>query len=117
MPRNEHESTLGLELLRRVVAAGKSGWFQLAEVAPREMARFVGPLTNLVDRGFVERVTEGCGRWHYRLTAAGLHAVRIGRLPQPDSYPGRMSEVEPTPTDTAAGRGRRVDRRDARKWQ
>lgn len=63
------------ELLRRVTAAGLADRFQLRQVCPRDASAHLGAFDALVEYDLVERVTEGCGAWHYRLTAAGRQAA------------------------------------------
>jgi hypothetical protein len=63
------------ELLRRVLAAGLADRFQLRQVCPTAACLYLGAFEHLVEYGLVERVTERCGSWHYRLTAAGREAA------------------------------------------
>ena len=71
-----------LILLQRVVAAGLSDRFQLGEVCPKDRFQFVGTLGRLVAAGYIEKVIEGCGRWFYRLTVAGVASANSKQPPR-----------------------------------
>lgn len=78
-----------LDLLRRVVAAGRADRFALRDVASRDLGRMQVALDCLLDLGCAERVTTGCGRWHYRLTAWGLRSHAEGRIVAAPDVSGR----------------------------
>ena len=71
-------------LLKRIGAHPSPERFRLRDVCPRDATRFDHALEQLVEWGYVERVTERVGVWHYRVTdkgrsvIAGTERVRLG---------------------------------------
>lgn len=72
-----HNRHRAIELLRRVVAANLAERFKLMQICPRDAAANYPAFENLVEFGYIERVVEAVGVWHYRLTPAA-HAVHAG---------------------------------------
>jgi hypothetical protein len=96
-----------VELLRRITAAGLADRFTLRAVCPRDASFFDLGLEHLIARGLAEVVTEGCGRWHYRLTEAGRSAAAAGVIPPPPVMRTPERIMEPTHVGRYDGRASR----------
>lgn len=99
-----------IEVLSRVVAAGKVSKFQLREVCPNDAATHANAFENLIEAGLIERVREGCGVWFCRLTAAGVVAGREKKLPRPPKVQTLRADDFERPAGLGLPSGRR------RRW-
>lgn len=105
------------ELLRRIAALPDPERFQLRDACPGDAARLAVTFDALLEFGFVERVAEGCGRWHYRLTAKGREAAETGRLTFERGYEvADRGEVPAAGTGEGRGLTPRQRLKQWRKW-
>lgn len=81
-----HFSRSRVELLNRVVRAGRADAFRLVEVCPLDASRFDVALDSLVEGGHAERVNVRVGVWYYRLTPKGIEAQRTGVVTLPTRF-------------------------------
>lgn len=76
-----------LTLLRTAATADGAGRWTLRELFPLSATLYIVALEFCLESDLVERVSEGCGRWHYALTAAGRNAAAAGEIPRPVTVP------------------------------
>jgi hypothetical protein len=65
-----------VELLQRIAALPDPERFAYREVCPRDGFKYERTFDRLIEFEYVERVTVGCGKWHYRITEKGRAVVR-----------------------------------------
>ncbi len=105
-----------LKILRRIAALPTPERFGLRDACPQDAARLSTAFDTLLEFGFVERVVEGCGRWHYRLTAKGRGAVESGVVDFARGYEVTPREEPAAATGESQGLTYRMRAKQRRKW-
>ncbi len=105
-----------LRILRRIAALPTPERFGLRDACPGDAARLVVAFDTLLEFGFVERVVEGCGVWHYRLTAKGVAAVASGAVDFARGYEVTAREEPAAATGESQGLTPRQRQKQRKRW-